>query len=260
MPVDRHWHHVKYYRNFSPGHRRFPGKAAFPTDPVNPLSQEENTMLDTVSLFKGMSRSTLEALNGIAVKKEVPANTIVISEGEESDSLFVITRGRAQAVCNDENGKQIILNVFDPPDFFGEMSFFDRASRCATVMTVKRSLLHVIPREVFRDLMTDHPDIAFNLIGGLVQKLRSATRLIENLAFMDVYGRVVRFLTETAGENGVIEDRLTHQEIGNRIGASRETVTRIMNTLLKKGYVEKCRHPSQKRLQLVLKENIPYKP
>ena len=215
-------------------------------------------MLETVSLFNGLPGNALDALARMAVKKEVPAGAIVISEGESTDSLYILVKGRAQAVCNDQNGKQIILNVFEPADFFGEMSFFDSQKRSATVMTVKPSELLVIPRRAFREFMTGNPDIAFNMIGDLVCKLRTATRQIEDLAFMDVYGRVVRFLTEAGNENGVIAERLTHQEIGNRVGASRETVSRIMAALLKEGYIEKKKLPGFSRQVLVIRKNIPY--
>lgn len=213
----------------------------------NPL-----TMLEKISIFAGLGEREIAALEAIAVRKEISKNTIVIHEGEKSDSLYILISGKADAVSNNADGKQIVLNVFESLDYFGEMSFFDKESRCATVITRKKSQFLVIPRTEFMEIMFAQPDIALNLIKVLLQKVRKATEQIKELAFMHVYERVARYLAETANHSKVIEKCPTQQEIGNMVGASRETVSRILKDLQRHGYIRKEGH------RILLLQRFPY--
>jgi CRP/FNR family cyclic AMP-dependent transcriptional regulator len=224
------------------------------TGSLSVKKDEGRIMIENVSLFVGLQKEVIAAIEGIATKRIFPKGTIVISEGDQSDSLYIVIKGKANAIRDNEEGKQIVLNVFRPLDYFGEMSFFDKECRSATVITKEQSEFLIIPRKDFWDIMHAHPDIALNLVRLLVEKMRKATRQIEELAFMDVYGRVARFLTETVNDQGVIVDKITHQEIANMVGSSRETVTRIMNELIDRGYIIK------KDRQIRLLKKLPYQP
>ncbi len=99
----------------------------------------------------------------------------------------------------------------------------------------------MLPRHAFFDFAARHPEIHWNLIKSLLEKLRKATQQIEELAFLDVYGRLSRFLVENQNAEGVIEEKLTHQELADMVGSSRETVCRIFNELVSGGYITKER-------------------
>ena len=102
-------------------------------------------MMHNIPLFSALSSEDLETIKSITIKKTLPRNTIIINEGDVSNSLFIVLKGKAKAVSNNEEGKEIILNLFRPYDYFGEMSFFDGESRCASIVTQEPTQILIIP-------------------------------------------------------------------------------------------------------------------
>lgn len=196
-------------------------------------------MLNHVSLFAGLKEVQITELEAICATKTVPRNSVVINEGDVSDSLYIVLSGKAYAVRIDESGRQFVINRFGPYDYFGEMSFFDGNARCATVITKDTCRLMMVPRRAFLQLAAKHPEILWNVNKALLQKLRVATQQIDALAFMDVYSRLARFLTEHQDEHCLIKEKFTQQELADIVGASRETVNRIFNELTAGGYLSK---------------------
>jgi CRP/FNR family cyclic AMP-dependent transcriptional regulator len=209
-------------------------------------------MLDRVSLFSSLQAHEIAELETLGQERSVAKNSIVINEGDDTDSLYIVLKGRANALRSDESGRQFIVNRFGQYDYFGEMSFFDRNSRCATVITRDKCTLMVLPRKAFFEFAARHPEIYKNLIKALLEKLRRATQQIEELAFLDVYGRLARFLVENQNDDGVIEEKLTQQELADMVGSSRETVNRIFNELVGGGFIEK------EKGRIIVKRKLPY--
>lgn len=209
-------------------------------------------MLEQVSLFSNLPGEAIARLEALCQERTVPKNTLVISEGDETDCLFVVRNGKAQALRSDESGRQFVVNRFDAFDYFGEMSLFDRNARCATVITKQKCTFVILPRRVFFEFAADHPEIYRNMIKILLEKLRRATEQISELAFLDVYGRLARFLVENQNPEGIIEEKLTQQELADIVGSSRETVNRIHNELVAGGYIAK------EQGHLRIKKKLPY--
>jgi CRP/FNR family cyclic AMP-dependent transcriptional regulator len=175
------------------------------------------------------------------VTRKYPKNVVLITEGDRSDSFYVILSGKVKVFLSDEHGKEVQLNTQGPGEYFGELALIDQAPRSASVMTLEPSQLAVVSRENFQRCLAENPDIAVELISFLVNRVRSLTENVKNLALLDVYGRVARTLLNLSSEQDdqlVIEERLTHQEIANRVGASREMVSRIMKDLCTGGYIQ----------------------
>lgn len=210
-------------------------------------------MLEHVTLFSCLDPDERARLEAVALKRTVGKNTILIQEGDPTDVLYVIESGVAQAFRSDASGKQVIINRFGPGDFFGEMSFFDGRERCASVITRTPCTLLLIPRRVFLDLSGRHPQILTTIINALLERLRRATEQIETLALLDVYGRIARFLIEHQNAEGVVDIPLTHQELADTVGATRETVCRIMNELASGGYISVQKH------RICILKKLPYK-
>jgi len=194
-------------------------------------------MLEQVPLLADIDHRDILELEALCLERRVPKNTLVINEGDETDCLYVLIEGSAQALRTDDSGRQFVINRFEPLDYFGEMSLFDRNARCATVITKTRCTMLVLPRKAFFDFAAGHPGIYQNMIKTLLEKLRKATIKIEELAFLDVYGRLVRFLSENQDENGTIQEKLTQQDLSDIVGSTRETVNRIYNELAAGGYI-----------------------
>jgi len=195
--------------------------------------------LKAVPLFAGLSEPDIATLAEAAIVRTFPKNTIVVTEGERSDSLYVILSGRVKVFVSDEGGRDLVLNVVGAGEYFGELSL-DEGPRSASVATLEPSKVAVIPNERLKAFLTSHPAAALPLIRVLIGRTRRATESLKNLAMLDVYGRVAKLLLELAREvDGrlIVEERLTQQDIGERVGASREMVSRILKDLTAGGYI-----------------------
>jgi CRP/FNR family cyclic AMP-dependent transcriptional regulator len=197
-----------------------------------------------------------QALRGLApggTLRSYPRNVVVVSEGDPTDSLYVIVSGRVKAFIADENGKEVVLNTIGAGDFFGEL-VLDGGARAASIMTLEPSRFFVIPQRDAEALLSGNPEFARHLVRKLIGKVRSLTERVRDLALKDVYARLVRFLEEHAEEREgrrVVVERLTQADIAARIGGSREMVSRILSDLTSGGYV------SVEAKQLVLHRKLP---
>jgi CRP/FNR family cyclic AMP-dependent transcriptional regulator len=195
--------------------------------------------LKAVSLFSVLSDEAIGALADAAIVRSFPKNTIVVTEGDRSDSLYAILSGRVKVYVSDEHGKDVILNIQGPGEYFGELAL-DEGPRSASVATLEPCRMAVIANDVLRNFLATHPEAAFELIRGLIGRARHLTESLKDLALLDVYGRVAKLLLELATEvDGrlVVDQRLTQQDIGDRVNASREMVSRILKDLTAGGYI-----------------------
>ncbi len=201
--------------------------------------QETITVLKHVALFQGFSRRELETLAGHAVKKSYPKNTLLLAEGDCTDCLYVIVNGRVKVYRTDEEGREVILAMLGPGEYFGEMALLDNEPRSASIITRTACELLTIPKDGFMQIFSLNAT-ALNLLKGMSHRLREANQMIKSLALFDVYGRVARLFTdmvEIEGDRRIIPERLTHQEIANMVGSSREMVSIILKELTEGGFV-----------------------
>ena len=197
-------------------------------------------MLNNVYMFSELAPSDANILTEHSHTRSYPANTILINEGDQTDSLYVILDGEVKVYASDEAGKEVILNILRPGEYFGELALVDDAPRSASVMTLSAVKVMMISKADFKTCLARSDEMAFNLIRSLTKQVRALTDSVKILALLDVYGRVAHTLIELATEkNGklVIEQKLTHQEIANMVGASREMVSRILKDLATGGYI-----------------------
>lgn len=190
-----------------------------------------------------LTGAELRALSGQGTVKTFQKHTVIVSEGDETDSLYVVLSGRVRVFVADESGKEVVLGTQGAGEYFGEM-VLDGGPRSASVMTLEPSRFLVIPKNKMRDFLRSQPDFSIRLIEKLIHRSRSLTASVKNLALMDVYGRVARLLLELAQDDGgklVIREKLTQQDIASRIGASREMVSKILNDLATGGYLSIAR-------------------
>jgi CRP/FNR family cyclic AMP-dependent transcriptional regulator len=195
--------------------------------------------LKAVPLFSALPQQEIATLADGAIVRTFPKNTIVVTEGERSDSLYVILSGRVKVFVSDEHGKDVVLRVEGPGEYFGELAL-DEGPRTASVATLEPCKMAVIANDVLRGLLASHPEAAVQLIRGLIGRMRYMTENLKDLALLDVYGRVAKLLLELATEADgrlVIDQRLTQQDIADRVSASREMVSRILKDLTTGGYI-----------------------
>jgi CRP/FNR family transcriptional regulator, cyclic AMP receptor protein len=199
------------------------------------------TVLRTVPLFTSVPDEQLRMLATLVTRRSATRSSIVIAAGDATDSLYIILSGRLKVMMSDADGKEVILSMLGPGEFFGEMGLIDDNPRSASVVAVEPCDLLVITRRDFRKCMTDNTEMAMAVMRGLVRRLREADRKIGSLALLDVYGRVARLLldmSETVDGQKMVTKRLPKQDIAKMIGASREMVSRVMKDLQTGGYIE----------------------
>ena len=189
--------------------------------------------------FLGLSESEIAALSGRAITRAFAKNTIILNEGDETDSLYIILSGRVKVFLSNEEGREIVLDTQGPGEYFGEM-VLDEGPRSASVMTLEPCRFQLIPRDDVKALMQSHPDFAMHLVRKLIYRARVLTEHVKSLALQNVYGRFAKLLNEMAVEQDgkrVLQEKLSQQEIANRVGASREMINRIVKDLTTGGYI-----------------------
>lgn len=198
-------------------------------------------MLDQIPLFSDLDADELELLSARMVTRKYPRNTVVLNEGDHSDSLYIIRSGSVKVFLSNDEGKEIVLNVQRAGEYFGELALIDSGPRSASVITQEKTVLSLIAKPDFEEFLCQHPAATVKIMRGLVKRLRVLTDNVRSLALMDVYGRVARLLlklSQPEGEVRVVREALTQQDIADRVGASREMVSRILKDLREGGYIE----------------------
>ncbi|EAW31544.1 cAMP-binding protein - catabolite gene activator and regulatory subunit of cAMP-dependent protein kinase [marine gamma proteobacterium HTCC2143] len=192
-------------------------------------------ILDSVEIFEGLTPQELEVLASSGVMRTYPKNTVIINENDLADSLYIIETGRVKVYCSDKNGKEFIMNTLGAGDYFGELALLDDDRRSASVRTLEKASFLIIYKEEFNKVLLNQVNIAATLIRNLTRRVRKLTQDVKALALQDVYGRVTTVLTTLADarEDGtsIIPEKLTQQDIADRVGASREMVARILKDL-----------------------------
>lgn len=184
------------------------------------------------------------SLRALALRGHVRSykkSTIVLSEGDLGDTLFIILRGSVRAFSTDENGREITYGTIGTGDYFGEMSL-DGGARSASVITLEPTTCAVITRAAVREHLAEEPEFALELVAQVIRRARLATETARSIALLDVYGRVVATLEGEQGparpEAPIVIAPITHQSLASRVGASREMVSRLLKDLEKGGYIE----------------------
>jgi CRP/FNR family transcriptional regulator, cyclic AMP receptor protein len=199
-------------------------------------------LIRRVPLFSMLTASQAEGVADAVVKRRFKRGELIVEQGKKTNALFIILTGRARVVTSDSRGREVILATLNPGDHLGEMSLIDNEPHSATVRAEVTTDTLVLGRIEFARCLPENTSMAYAVMKGLVQRLRSADRKIESLALMDVYGRVARALLEfaTSEVNGqtVIKERISRQDVAKMVGASREMVSRVMKDLEERGFFE----------------------
>jgi CRP-like cAMP-binding protein len=192
------------------------------------------------ALFAELDDRELASIANVAKTRRYAKDDVIFHADESGDVFCLIKEGQVKVTMISPEGKEIILSLLGPGEFFGEMALLDDEPRSATVVATEALELVTIWRSDFLQILGENFTIAKKVLAELSKRLRSASNRIESLATMDVYGRLARFFLDLAREQGKTLDngyvavtRPTHQAIANMIGTSRETVSRLIHDLMR---------------------------
>lgn len=200
--------------------------------------------LRSVNLFSNLKDSELEAISRILYLSSYHRGQLVFQEGEDGNALYIVIKGKVKVCLYDEEGREYVLDVIGQDGFFGELALIDELPRSANAIAMESSDLLVVRRNDFMKLLLENPSISVNILRVLAARLRAADERIKWLAFLNVEGRILKYLLEVGARLGIkmkdyviIERGPSQIEIANSCGCSRETVSRMISSLVKKGVI-----------------------
>jgi CRP/FNR family transcriptional regulator/CRP/FNR family cyclic AMP-dependent transcriptional regulator len=212
-------------------------------------TENEIVHLKQVSLFSGLSDEDLRELMAVTRRRTFRAGEVIFHRDDPGQILYIIKDGKVKICLISPDGQEISLVVFGKGEYFGEFSLFDGLPRSADAITLERTECYTLQRSDFDNVILKNPKIALKLLEALTRRLRSTDQMVEDLIFLDVYGRVAKKLLELAETHGTptedgnrIDVRLTQQELASMVGASRESVNKVMGYFTDKKILSTDKH------------------
>ena len=185
----------------------------------------------------------MEEFLSSAHKRKYPRGSTIIYAGEESESIYYITKGSVTVLIEDDSGHEIIVAYLNEGDFFGEMALFGEGKRTAWVKAKSECEVAELGYQKFTELSQRDSGMLYEVAAQLADRLDKTTQKVGDLAFLDVTGRVARTLLDLCKEPDAMthpdgmQIKITRQEIGRIAGCSREMVGRVLKTLEESGLV-----------------------
>lgn len=212
-------------------------------DSIRFLQLDDNaSMLDylrQISPYNDLSEAELESFAGIATRRNFKKNMVLIQQGDDTGSLYILLEGEMRVYIEDEQGRELTVKILKPGDSFGELALLGDFPRTANVMAMTDCVVSAVSKEGYLGILREHPQISLALIKSLAHMVRETTEELSCIALLDVYGRLTHVLEKYAvdrdGQKQV--PKFTHREISNMIGSSREMVSKIMKELEKGDYI-----------------------
>lgn len=189
---------------------------------------------------------SLRLLAARGVPRSYRKGMMLIEEGSVGDNLYLILAGSLRAFSSDARGREITYGVYGPGEYVGEMSL-DGGPRSASVITEEASRLVMVTRASLLTHISEHPEFAFELLTKVIRRARAATLSTKQLALNDVYGRLKSLVDESTGDGRHLE--LTHQGMAQRLGCSREMVSKLVKDLELGGYLRRVAAGEYQRLK-----------
>lgn len=199
--------------------------------------------LRSVPLFSQLRDGDLALLGRYVHARDYRKNAVILLAHDPSDAFFVLASGQVKVTLSAEDGREVILSLLRPGDFFGEMSLLQGEPQSASAIATEDSRLLVLSGPDFRRCLMELPGAAFGLLRGLLYRLREADDKVGGLILLDVTGRVAHLLLQLADqEDGRhISQVPTHQVMAQMVGSSRETVSRTVRSFVVANVIEATR-------------------
>ena len=194
--------------------------------------------LGKVDIFEGLSASQLAPLAEHLRRRRYELGEVVFHEDDPGDRMHIIVEGRVRISLDSDDGREKDIALLNAGECFGEMSLFDGSNRSANATSVDNRETLVLLREDYLGFLEQHPQVAAHVPAVLATRLRSAYEMLDDLAFLDVPTRVVKYLlalteahsTGNPGAAETIDIPIGQEGLSRLVGASRETVSRALNS------------------------------
>ncbi len=216
----------------------------YPSRVKSPSSDEKRRLLGSVPLFAGLGPRELDALLPAARPVRFAAREEVFHKGDPGAQLFVVVSGRLKALTTSQEGDDVVFSLMGPGEVFGEVAVLGECRRTATVRAIDACELLALDRRDFLAFLRKSPDVAIGLLGLLANRLRNVSELVEDTQFLNLPLRLAKKFTACARTYGEPDDggvrinlRLSQEEWGDLVGATRESVNKQMRAWSEEGLI-----------------------
>lgn len=158
-------------------------------------------------------------------------------QGDMPSSFYYLKKGKVKVYMTSADGMEKILSTAKSGEILGEAAFFDKMPRISCAEAVTDSEIAVINQQLLINLIQSNPDIAMELLNIQAKRIRELSAQIDSMTFLQADGRIARLLLQSCNSNSSTVN-LTHEEIAGIIGVSRVTVSKILNSFKRKGYLK----------------------
>lgn len=208
-------------------------------------AEEVRAVLERASIFAELEPKQLDQLAALAVRKRFRARDVVLRKGDPALQIYIILRGRLKTITSGGEGRHAALSIMGPGEVFGEVAVLDGEPRSATITALEPCELVIIQRNDFFHFLERAPSAAIKLLEVLAKRLRRLSERVEDTTFLEVPGRLAKQLVRLAerygqreGPNVRIELKLSQQELGDLVGATRESVNKQLRAWVSDGIME----------------------
>ncbi|WP_088892599.1 Crp/Fnr family transcriptional regulator [Leptolyngbya ohadii] len=215
-------------------------------DRFSSRDSRESLLIRSAPFFEGLPEEIVEKAVAHVVVRSHPANQVILLENDWGTSVYFILEGWVKIRTYNLDGKEVTLNVLGKGELFGEMAPLDEVPRSTDVITLVPTLIGNMPSQDFVDLIRTEPASGVKLAQLMARRLRQVNRRLR-LRESDSMSRVADILLFLAdgqgkpGEQGIEIPNLPHRELSSLSGLARETVTRVLSKLEKKGLIHRDR-------------------
>ncbi len=202
--------------------------------------------LKQINIFKQLAENKLAEVDRIAIHKYMKKKELIYLPGDRSDKVYLLKKGRVKVSRLSEDGREMTMIILEPGEFFGESALYtDRSTRSTMAEALDDAIICTIYRREFEQLLKEQPDLALRVTKAIGRRRKEIESRLEDMVFRSVPGRLAHLLLKLADQYGKEKDDgllldvdLTHLEIANLIGSTRETTTTQLNNLKRNGLID----------------------
>jgi CRP/FNR family transcriptional regulator, cyclic AMP receptor protein len=209
-------------------------------------------LLARSDLFSAFDQETLGKLVAAARPVECERNFVVFEEEGEANEMFVVRSGRVAVGRRSIDGRESLVALMEEGDLFGEMSLFDEGTRSASARALEHSQILGIPYGVVREALDARPELLWQVVRLLAERLRYTDSALADAVFLDVTGRTAKRLLELAGDADDFQLPITQEELAGLVGASRERVNKSIAAFIRLGWIEQL----DRRYRIVARDRL----
>src|SRR5438552_11966088 len=210
---------------------------------------KETSYFKQVSFFADLPEEEIQALSSVAKRRTFRAGEVIFHRDDPGQVLYMIKDGKVKICIISPDGQEISLAVLGKGEYFGEFALLDGLPRSTDAVALEKVECYTLQRSDFHNAILKNPKIAILVLEALSKRLRNTNNMVEDLIFLDVYGRVAKKLLALADAHGVkteadvvIDVRLTQQELASMVGASRESVNKVLGYFTDKKFISTDKH------------------